>query len=341
MKMLALMLAAALIVRTQSSVGPAIEHFLTESFDFSSGHGTALAQGRPVVRSLPSSDAREIASVGAIRVDAAPAEYVARLRDITKFKRGENVAQIGTFSLQPVIGDVERLTLPDDDRRDLASCRRGRCAVQLPAGAMERIAQSVEWATARAAEQADRAFRAEMIRMATDYLELGEGGMPLYHDTLVTTSTANEFRSMVWDEPALLRQFDSLSEHLRRFPQRTPGIDDLLYWSRETIGRAEVISITHLAIQAVPDRFPVAFVAASRQVYATHYFDASLGITVLLADPSAIMDSTVVVYANRSRLDVFGGLLGSMKRSIVASRSRAAMARFLTAIRQRVEKSSR
>lgn len=340
MKRLTAVSALALMLHAEASLAPAIERFLAERFRFSRGDLAALRDDRAVIQTLPSSDPREIASVGAIRIDVAPADYIERLRDIAAFKRGDSVTQIGTFSIPPAAEDLEQLTLPDEDRRDLATCRPGRCDVQLPAGAIERIVQSVEWKTPRATEQADRAFRAELVRIARNYLELGEGGMPLYHDTAITMSMAVEFRSMVWDEPALLSEFDSLSEHLRRFPKPSPGVDDVLYWSRERIGNAEVISMTHLAIQAVSDRSPVAFIAASRQVYSTHYFDASLGLTVLLAE-SAGADSAVVVYANRSRVDVFGGLLGPMKRAIAASRSRAAMTKFLTGIRQKVERQDR
>jgi len=337
MKLLALASALVFALDGPSNVSPGIERFVSEWFGLSRHQLMALRDGRAIVRSLPATDDREITSVGVIMVHVTPDDYVEQLRDITAFKRSDIVPQVGTFGVAPAIRDVERLTLPDDDRRDLAQCRRGRCDVQLPADAMERISRSVAWNTLEEAEQVNTAFRAEIVRIANNYLKLGEGGMPVYHDTPVTTSTAVEFRAMAWDEPALLRQFDSLSEHFRRFPRRTAGVEDLLYWSREKVGRAEVISLTHLAIQALSDRAPVAFIAASRQVYSTHYFDASLGITLLLSEP-ALPGSTVVVYANRSRLDVFGGLLGPMKRSMAASRSRAAIEKVLTALRGRVER---
>ena len=336
MKLVAFAGVMAFAINAPVIVAPATDAYLSMSFGLTRPELAKLHEGHAVVRSLASADPREISSLGVIMVDATPEDYIEQLRDIAGFKRGDSVTQIGTFGAQPAVRDIAQLTLPSGDRRHLAKCRRGRCDVQLPADAMERIFRSVEWSTHLEADQADSAFRGELVRIATNYLELGEAGMPVYHDEPVTTSTAVEFRGMVWDEPALLRDFDSLSEHLRRFPRRTAGVEDLLYWSREKVGRAEVISITHLAIQAIPDRTPIAFIAASRQVYSTHYFDASLGITLLLSEPTTA-GSTVVVYANRSRADVFGGLLGPMKRSIAANRSRAAIGKFLTAVREKVE----
>jgi hypothetical protein len=81
----------------------------------------------------------------------------------------------------------------------------------------------------------------------------------------------------------------------------------------------------------------VSFVAASRQLYATHYFDSSLGLTILLTDAGQAR-STVLVYVNRTRVDVFGGLLGRMKRSLVASRLHGTVERSLLAARDLIER---
>jgi hypothetical protein len=70
----------------------------------------------------------------------------------------------------------------------------------------------------------------------------------------------------------------------------------------------------------------VNYAIASKQIYAMHYFDASLGLTLLVPDPSAPLAATYVVYLNRSRIDVFDGLLGGVARRIVAGRARSLVA---------------
>jgi hypothetical protein len=57
-----------------------------------------------------------------------------------------------------------------------------------------------------------------------------------------------------------------------------------------------------------------------------HYFDASLGLTLLVPDLTAPSGATYVVYLNRSRIDLFDGLLGGVARRIVARRARALVA---------------
>jgi hypothetical protein len=146
MKLLALLPALFLVLDGQSNVWPGIERFLSKSFGLSRSELMAVRNGHSIVRALPSTDDREISSVGVVQVDVTPGDYIEQLRNITEFKRSEIVPQIGAFGVQPTFRDVERLTMPDDDRGDLATCRPGRCDVQLPADAMERISEAVKCA---------------------------------------------------------------------------------------------------------------------------------------------------------------------------------------------------
>ena len=76
---------------------------------------------------------------------------------------------------------------------------------------------------------------------------------------------------------------DDISSH---YPmEHTPETSDILYWSKERVSRRLVVSVTHLAISRTTHG-PSAYAIASKQIYGTHYFDASLGLTVLVRDRS-------------------------------------------------------
>jgi hypothetical protein len=115
-----------------------------------------------------------------------------------------------------------------------------------------------------------------------------------------------------------------------------PTVSDVLYWSKEKVARKEVVSVTHLAIARQPSTSPFAYVAGSKQLYGSHYFDASLGLTIVLRDPTS-RASAYVAYVNRSRVDAFGGLFGGITRRIVRSRARGALADFLEVLQRRLE----
>jgi hypothetical protein len=83
-----------------------------------------------------------------------------------------------------------------------------------------------------------------------------------------------------------------------------------LYWSKETFARKPVISVTRVAIMRGNGRSPFPEVLiASKQVFATHYTNGSLAVTMLLLDPPG-SSPRYLAYVNRSAVDVVGGLLG-------------------------------
>ena len=109
---------------------------------------------------------------------------------------------------------------------------------------------------------------------------------------------------------------------------------DFIYWSKELVRGRPVISITHVATAAAVDDSPVAYAIGSKQIYAMHYFDASLGTTLLVPDRMAGSAAMYVVYLNRSRIDLFERVFGGMARRIVAGRARAVVAEQLKRLQE-------
>jgi len=118
-----------------------------------------------------------------------------------------------------------------------------------------------------------------------------------------------------------------LRQHLLDYPRSSAEkTTDFVYWSKERVRGRPVISITHVATAAAVDESPVAFAIGSKQIYAMHYFDASLGLTLLVPDRTGAGHATYVVYLNRSRIDLFDGVFGGVARRIVASRAKGLVA---------------
>ena len=69
------------------------------------------------------------------------------------------------------------------------------------------------------------------------------------------------------------------------------------------------------------------------QLFATHYYYASLGLTYLVGGE----ERRYLVYVNRTELDVLGGFFGSLKRAVLDSRLRRDVARLITGLRGRLE----
>ena len=333
--------SAAGVTRPPAGTSAAVRAFLADNFGLDAGAIRALDSRHPIARSLDTTDDREIATLGVIRIDVPPAFYAAHLRDIVGFKRNEAVLQIGAFGTPARPSDLAGLTLERSDVDQLADCRPGSCKVQLSDDAIRRFASEVPWHTPGAESAANRLMRDVLAGMVNHYRESGDRALMVYADGDKPLSLSDEFRRMIASRPAVLDRFPPLARHLAGYPgDAGDGVDDILYWSKEKVGPRVVVSVTHLAIAPLTGAGPAAFAVASKQLYGTHYFDASLGVTVLLADQSAGAGTTCLVYVNRSRIDALGGLFGGLKRVIVRSHARSTMAESLMDARDRVEASA-
>ena len=306
--------------------------YLRDVLGFTAAELRDLGQGRPAVRALDARDDREIAVAGSVRLRISPARYIEQLRDIVSFKRHEAVQQIGVFTATPRPDDVAGLTLDRDHVDDLRGCRLYACELQLPRNVIARV-QAMNWRAPNAADAANVLFREMLADVAGSYLRSGDPALMTYENERPAISVAKEFRAMVAAPPAVLQHFPALDRHLAQFPSSAPeAIHDIVYWSKEDVGPKVIISVTHMAIYQAGEG-PVAYAAASKQLYGSHYFDSSLGLTLLLRDHDP--SSLILVYLNRSRVDALDGFLGGLKRTIVRSRARSAMTQTLTRLQRR------
>jgi len=308
------------------------------SFNLASADLDRIDRGHVFTRTLPTQESREIDTIGVVRLQASAEDYVARLRDIVHFKQDDAVLQIGVFSHSPTVDDLAALTLDDADIRDLRDCRAGHCGIRLSAPAIERLRRGIDWKRSDASQRATAEFRRMLADYAADYLRSGPTAAMEYTDRSTPLNVAREFASLAAsDNQDDCRAFPLLRRHLVEYPNgRAPDTSDTLYWSKERVGRRVVVSITHLAISPSAGDAPVEYVIGSKQIYASHYFDASLGITVLVSDRSGSTPSTYLVYVNRSRLDILGGMFGGVARAIISSRARTVVADQLTKLQHRL-----
>jgi hypothetical protein len=113
-----------------------------------------------------------------------------------------------------------------------------------------------------------------------------------------------------------------------------PYVEEFLYWSKESFGLKPVVSVTDVLIYQLPGRTWI----ASKQIYANHYFDTSLAITLLVDDPAdASGNSIYLAYVNRSRVDLLTGILSGLKRSLVQGRLQRGMHDSLKTTIQKLE----
>ena len=125
---------------------------------------------------------------------------------------------------------------------------------------------------------------------------------------------------------------------LQEFPHNRPqDTEDFVYWSTEKFGLKPVLSVTHITIYKHRGPSGTDILIASKGIYASHYFEASLGLTGFIQSQSAEPSRSYLIYVNRSRADALRGLFAGMKRSLISGSLRDGAKKSMELIRVKLE----
>jgi hypothetical protein len=327
MRLLATLTLIALLATSGGATSDPARTFLMAGFHLSAADIGRLDDGGVVSRTLEVKNRREVATLGIVRIRTSPSRYVERMADIATFKRTGDVLQVGTFSSPPQRQDMASLIIDEADLKRLGECRVEDCDVRLSADGIERVRHDIDWRAPDASRDASLLVRRLLVDYVARYRQSGAVAAMEYADRAPRLNVGREFASLIDADSTMTNYAPRLRRHLLEYPTSSADkMTDFVYWSRELVRGRPVISITHVATAAAVDDSPVAYAIGSKQIYAMHYFDASLGLTLLVPDRTAALPATYVVYLNRSRIDLFDGLFGGVARRIVAGRARAVVA---------------
>jgi hypothetical protein len=318
---------------------PQLHAVLVRDLKFSPDELADLEHGKIVKHTLPATSAGEVAAVGGVRIRASKDRFAAAYRDIVQFKKSASVLEIGRFSNPPQVSDLNGLTITPDDF-DLRGCRVGECDIRLPAETINRIASQADWQHPGAVERAAILFKQLLLDNVRSYMS-GPGAVgriTQYDDDKTPIRPVDEFHALLKSSPYVDAVLPGLSAHLANYPNVSPtdataGAEDFLYWSKEKFGIAPFISVTHVTLVTANRR---QYVATTRDVYSSRYFDASLALVVAsdsLTDPQ----SFYLFYVNRSRASALRGSFARFRRSIVERRAKSSLEENLRLVKSRLE----
>ena len=321
----------------QQDLPAPFERYLATSVHLSSSERRALLSGAPVTTLLGGVDAgKEVAVFGAIWINAAPSDYVRRVKDIESLERGGAFRITKRISDPPQLEDFAQLELPQDDLDDLRSCRVDDCDVKLGAASLRALRSEVAWDQPGADAQANASFRRLAYEYVVGYRQGGNARLAVYRDADRPTFVAREFRSMIERLPALGAMPD-LRTYLLDYPNASlSGSTDFLYWQIVQFGLKPTVRINHLVIQDRAD----STVIASKMLYASHYFWTALEIRTLIPDPSR-RSGFWFITVNRSRSDGLSGFFGRLIRGRVRNEARTGTLAALTATKTSLENAAR
>jgi hypothetical protein len=292
--------------------------FLAPRVVVSEGERARLDRDQVLARVLSGRDG-QLAVFVAARLNAQPDALVAWTRAIAELKQSRFVLAIGRFSDPPRPSDLEDLTLDQRDLEAIRRCRPGNCGLKLSAEDIESLTAVVATAGTEWREAAQREFRRLLAERVMQYRAGGLAALPSPADRRKSTMPDQALQAIVEQSPYLAK-LPQVVAWLKEYPHADSAVESFFYWSKEHYGDGKpVISITHVGtVRPESDHRLPAILVVGKQIFATHYLEGSLGLTMILRDTTN--GTSYLAYINRSQVDLLRGFLGVFARGVLEDR---------------------
>jgi len=215
------------------------------------------------------------------------------------------VVEFGVFNSPPRVSDLRDFSLDSSDLVAIRECKVGDCDIKLPATAIERVAQEVNWQSPEGEKQVTEMFKHMLVDYVGAYQMGGNAALGQYDDQKYPLRIADEFHELLEESGYFLDSVPEVHAYLDSFPQaNVPGAVSLISWSKRQYEKLRpIVCLNHVVWFPVHEG-AMRGVIASKQLYASHYFEASLELTAVIDDDQVEETAGMyVVYVNRSRLD--------------------------------------
>ena len=281
--------------------------FFEPSVTITSEERAQLDRGEPIAHILKSSG-NELGLVAAIPVNADGDRLTEWVNQIEEWKKNPHILAVGRFSNPPQLEDLERLVLDEHDVEDIRTCRTGHCDLKLSTQEMTRLQKATEQGDGASIEQE---FRQMILDRVQNYLKTGQ--IPPDDDHHKQVQPAMRFDSLLRLDPYLTK-LPQLAEVLQgHIAANASGVDTFFYWSKEHLARKAVVSVTQVSIVRNQAADLPEALAVGKDIFSSHYLNASLSVTALMRGEPAGMN--YLVYINRTDVDVLHGVFGGIIRS--------------------------
>ncbi len=328
------------LVQTPASNAQNVEpfKFFRDYVGLKEGQIAAIRGGKAVAKVVESATPDEVFVFGSVYVQSTPEKYLKLASDIDALRKLPSYLAIRKFSDSPQLSDLNGFTLEVDDIKQLKNCEPGECDVQLPAGAMKAFKQSVDWAAPDAANQADQLAQKMALETIQRYTQGGNAALGTYMDKHHPTVVEETFASLLSRSKALPVYMPELEHYLLDYPQaQSANIQSEFYWEKVQFGLKPTLRIVQAIVYRDARPTYPAYAVAVKQLYASHYFETALDLTVCVRDQENPGRGFYLITLKGSRQDGLTGLKGGIVRKVAVDKTRSSLERALEAIKQKLQ----
>jgi hypothetical protein len=334
---LILIVAAALPGSSQSN--PDLQTFFRRDIGLSEDQISAIRNGQPVAKTMPSRTPAEVFLFGAVYIHAAPEKYLAFARDFDRLRKLPNYLALGVFSNPPQGSELKGFAFDSDDIKGLKNCKPGDCLIQMPASSIDEFQRSVDWSAPDANAQVNQLLQKKALQDLLTYQREGNQALGVYNDKRDPTEVPKQFAYMLSYSKALPARLPDFYNYLLAYPNATPAnVEDAFYWARVNFGLKPTLRMVHLVTMRGNHGDEVSYAIAEKQLYSSHYFETALDLAFCVR---GIDDSKqpgfYLIMAMGSEQAGLTGVKGSIVRKTAVGRSVSNLQNALTTIKNALE----
>jgi hypothetical protein len=272
-------------------------------------------------------------------VESTPDRYLALASDIDALRKLPNYLAIRKFSDPPVLSDLDGFTLEEEDVKQLKNCKPGHCEIQLPAESMEEFQKAVNWSSPDAESQANHLGQQMALQALGRYIQGGNAALGTYRDKNHPAKVAETFQSLLSRSKALPAYLPDLDRYLLEYPAvKFDNIESQFYWEKVNFGLKPTLRIVQAIVYRGTQPTEPSYAVAVKQLYASHYFETALDLTVCVRDTQR-PNSTgfYLITAKGSQQAGLTGFKGGIVRKVAVDKTRSSLERTLVSIKQKLE----
>ena len=313
-----------------------VRHLQAEGF--SASDLLAIAEGTAVARGLPRPDRDEAGAIGVVRINVSPDAFLARFRDIVRFERGGGVDAVGRFSTPAVVADLDGYVMPAQDALDLQDCALDDCHVNLSAAQIQRFL-AVDGRGPGGRARLTVVARQALAEYVADYQRRGNEALAVYRDREPAFALREASARLLRQSTELQRGAPAIATYLDRYPAvpLPAGAEEFFYWSVMSFGMKPITRANHVVLMPVTTDGMAGFVAASRTIYASHYFRDGLEVKYVVP-VSPERSAFYLLSVNRSHSESLLGLKGLLLGGKIRSSARSGVERHVLHVKSQAER---
>jgi hypothetical protein len=340
MALLALLLSPVIDSRIPATDKPAeTDKFFHEFIGLNDDQIREIREGKAMAKILDSPSADQVFVFGAVYINSTPELYLKFASDIDALRKLPSYLAIRKFSDPPQLSDLTDFTMDEQDFKQLKNCKPSHCEVQLPAESMEEFQRSVNWSALDANDQANRLARQMALQALLNYEQGGNAALGTYRDKNHPAVVAETFASLLNRSKALPVYLPELREYLLNYPKAdSANIQSEFYWEKVNFGLKPTLRMVQAIVYQGKSPERPAYAVAVKQLYASHYFESALDLTVCIKDDEhPAHPGFYLITMKGSQQAGLTGLKGGIVRKVAVDKTRSSLEKALTSIKQELE----